>query len=144
MDFRSNSPVLTASTVVLNMIWWMVMIAAVGVGILHRDQCPLEPHIPVYLTVTGASGICSLLACFTWLITGSFWVYSVYPPSSSGWDRSCHRTTYMLAFTVTTLLWGAVGLCCCGSLLLCVFSRTCDRCTYETLDGSNEPAQTRT
>lgn len=82
---------------------------------------------------------------------GSSWVYSVYPPSYSGSDHSCHRITYMLAFTITTLLWVAVGfcficLCCCGSVLLCqsVFSRTSDRFTYETLDGSDEPGHDRT
>ncbi|XP_078811316.1 transmembrane protein 272-like [Oryzias latipes] len=176
MDSRTKHPVLTASFVVLNMIWWMVMAAAVGVGAMHLQLCPVEPKIPVYLTVMGASSICSLLASYlsvglknspvyrlsaavtvllkmfslAWLIAGSYWVYSVYPPSYSGSDRYCHRITYTLAFAVTTLLWVAVGLCltvcCCGSLFLGqdVFSRVYERFTYNTLNGSNEPGHVRT
>uniref|UniRef100_A0A3Q2P9A9 Uncharacterized protein n=1 Tax=Fundulus heteroclitus TaxID=8078 RepID=A0A3Q2P9A9_FUNHE len=157
----------------MNIIWWMLMIAAIGLGGLtfvlklqildsrgcnccicrsgatHLDSCPLQPNVPVYLIVMGATSLLSLvftysssgyqdgavhilsLACmtvlhifsFAWLIAGSSWVYSVYPPHYSGPGPYCHKTTYMFAFVVTTVLWAVMALVltcgCCFGLLTC-------------------------
>lgn len=51
---------------------------------------------------------------------GSVWTYPVYPPNYRSGPLYCQRTTYKLAFAVTTLLWVTVGLVfACG--LCCVF-----------------------
>ncbi|XP_032435839.1 transmembrane protein 272-like [Xiphophorus hellerii] len=149
MDYRPQGARLVAATVVMNMIWWMVMIAAIGLGATHMHRCTVQPNIPIYLVVLGASSLLSLvftyctsgfqdgalhvlsLACmtflhifsFAWLIAGSSWVYAVYPPNYSDKGLYCHKTTYQFAFVVTTLLWVAMALVficgCCISLLTC-------------------------
>ncbi|KAM9738455.1 transmembrane protein 272-like [Menidia menidia] len=149
MDFRPQGAVLIATLVVVNFIWWMVMIVAIGVGATHLNNCPVQPNIPIYLIVMGATSILSLsvtynisknkesainillTACmtvlhifsFSWLIAGTCWVYNIYPPNYSGTDNYCHMITYQFAFVVTTLLWVAmtiVFICgCCFGLLTC-------------------------
>ncbi|KAM4539883.1 transmembrane protein 272-like [Odontesthes bonariensis] len=148
MDFRPQGAVLIATLVVVNFIWWMVMIAAIGVGATHLDSCPVQPNIPIYLIVLGATSILSLSftynisankdsainivssACmtilhifnFAWLIAGTCWVYNIYPPNYTGPDR-CHKITYQFAFVVTTLMWVTMTLVficgCCFGLLTC-------------------------
>ncbi|XP_061598085.1 transmembrane protein 272-like [Cololabis saira] len=149
MDLRPQSSVLIATIVMVNIIWWMVMIAAIGVGATTLSLCPVQPYIPIYLLVLGASSIISLsatymsrtntdgavhtftLTCmvflhlfsFVWLIVGTCWIYSIYPPNYAGPDRHCHKTTYQFAFVVTTLLWVIMALVffCggCFALLTC-------------------------
>ncbi|XP_047238989.1 transmembrane protein 272-like [Girardinichthys multiradiatus] len=150
MDNRPQSAGLIATTVVMNIIWWMLMIAAIGLGAMHIDHCPVQPNVPVYLIVLGATSLLSLiftyssrgyqdgavhilsLACmtvlhifsFAWLIAGSSWIYAVYAPNYSGKERYCHKTTYLFAFVVTTLMWVAMTLilvctCCFALLTFC-------------------------
>ncbi|CAJ0934046.1 unnamed protein product, partial [Ranitomeya imitator] len=68
-------------------------------GVLYKDECPLNPLIPIYLIVSGASylltilllplknccrQLCAVLEGFLlifiicWLIAGSFWVFSIH------------------------------------------------------------------
>lgn len=150
MDVRPQNAVLFATIVVVNIIWWMLMIAAIGLGASHLNQCPVQPFIPIYLIVLGANSIIALsvtyncnnnkgnaihilgLLCmtvlhifsFVWLIAGTCWVYSVYPPSYSDKDRYCDKITYQFAFVITTLLWVTMSLvficgCCIGLLTCC-------------------------
>ncbi|KAF7653811.1 hypothetical protein LDENG_00078190 [Lucifuga dentata] len=148
MDAREQNPTLISSAVVVNIIWWMVMIAAIGIGAMHLGSCPIQPKIPIYLIVLGVSNILSLsltyiqrlnsegtaqclvttsvtllyFFTFCWLITGSVWVYAVYVPNSAGADNFCHKITYQFAFVVTTIVWVLLSLMfLCGGcfLLLC-------------------------
>ncbi|KAM6899992.1 uncharacterized protein FYW49_018107 [Xenentodon cancila] len=149
MDLRPQSAVLIATVVVVNIIWWMLMIAAIGLGATTLSLCPVQPYIPIYLLVLGAASILSLsvtyisrtntvgaahifssacmvilhLFSFAWLIAGTCWIYSVHPPNYTGPDQHCHKTTYQFAFVVTTLLWVIVSLVflCggCCALLTC-------------------------
>ncbi|XP_047461429.1 transmembrane protein 272-like [Mugil cephalus] len=149
-ESRSQSAEVIATTVVVNIIWWMVMIAAIVLGVVYLRQCPVQHLIPIYLLVMGASSIGSLCvtyirtalqdsACFLlitifmsllhifnlfWFVAGTYWVYSVYPPDYSPHTvRYCHKTTYLFAFIVNTIMWGAIALMfvcgCCGYLLIC-------------------------
>lgn len=137
MEGQQENGVAISIIVVTNFIWWMVMIAAIGLGIMHFYNCPVQPTIPIYLIVLGVSSLvaltltyiqnstkersirivtascCSLLHIFSffWFIVGTTWVYAIYPPSYSPADSSyCQRALYLFAFYITTLTWFIVFL----------------------------------
>ncbi|KAJ3608608.1 hypothetical protein NHX12_023140 [Muraenolepis orangiensis] len=131
----NNEPrgaVLLSVIVVLNIIIWMLMVTAIGLGTMHFHSCPAQPYIPIYLTVLGVSSLLlltltyfqspgkqgvvsplttaciSLLFLFNtcWLVAGTVWVYAIYPPSySAAEDRYCQKSVYQLAFYLTSLCW---------------------------------------
>ncbi|XP_050923336.1 transmembrane protein 272 [Lates calcarifer] len=149
VDFRPRSAGSISALVVVNIIWWMVMIAAIGMGTIHLGHCQVEPNIPIYLIVMGAASVISLCltytgafwddgaacvlssACiallhlftFCWFIAGTVWVYSVYPPSYTPGKHYCHKTVFQFAFIVTTFMWVVLSLMfvlgCCCAALAC-------------------------
>ncbi|KAM9340043.1 transmembrane protein 272-like [Symphorus nematophorus] len=153
LEIRLQGAALISVTVVLNIIWWMLMIAAIGLGATHLNSCPVEPRIPIYLIVLGSASLIALtvtylrsawddgcvcilssfctillhLYTFIWLITGSSWIYPIYPPNYTLGDkesRYCHRTIYLFAFIVTTLTWVSIAVmfvcgCCCLLVTCC-------------------------
>ncbi|XP_040908593.1 transmembrane protein 272-like isoform X1 [Toxotes jaculatrix] len=152
VENRSQNAVRISSVVVVNIIWWMVMIAGIAVGATHLSRCPVQPNIPIYLIVMGAASLLSLsltytsstctdgavhilsLVCtgflhfftFCWFIAGSVWVYSVYPPSyTPGEARYCHKTIFQFAFIVITVTWALMALIFfCGC---CFGALTCSK-----------------
>ncbi|KAG5852055.1 zgc:103586 isoform X1 [Anguilla anguilla] len=111
-------------------------------GALHLDECPQQPYIPIYLGVGGLLAVAAqlpylkccerrtderpalrsllkvykaliFLVLFGWFITGSVWVYSIYPPNydSSG-TVYCAKTLYLVAFWFTNIcyIFIAMGL----------------------------------
>uniref|UniRef100_A0A7N6ABY1 Uncharacterized protein n=1 Tax=Anabas testudineus TaxID=64144 RepID=A0A7N6ABY1_ANATE len=147
MQYEPRSAAQISGIVVLNIIWWMVMIAAIGIGATHLNNCPVQFFIPIYLIVMGASSILSLSLTYTkstwkegvvnilcsvcmtllhlfgfcWFIAGNVWVYSVFPPNySPEGPRYCHKTTYLFAFVFTTMMWASIALmiCCIGCFAL--------------------------
>ncbi|KAM3595731.1 uncharacterized protein V6R79_001837 [Siganus canaliculatus] len=137
VQFRHQNSVGISSAVVLNIIWWMVMIAAIGLGATHLSRCPVQPNIPIYLIVLGAASCISLALTYTrtgwddgcicivssacalvlhlftfgWLIAGTTWIYPVYPPTYvQGGTQYCDKITYQYAFVVTTLVWVLLAL----------------------------------
>ncbi|XP_064796562.1 transmembrane protein 272-like isoform X1 [Oncorhynchus masou masou] len=68
METSQRSPVLSSCLisiiVVLNIILWMFLMSAVGLGAMHLHDCPLQPYIPIYLLVIGLTSIASLLLAY--------------------------------------------------------------------------------
>ncbi|KAK6466435.1 transmembrane protein 272-like [Huso huso] len=88
-------------------------IAQIAIGSLYRNDCPVQPYIPIYLIVSGVFVlVLDLVSCvpqgqggeegatfcrnlintwnslaslflFIWFITGNVWIYSIYEPSYS-------------------------------------------------------------
>ncbi|KAM8882175.1 transmembrane protein 272-like [Synchiropus picturatus] len=85
--------------------------AKIAIGVMHLDECPAQPYIPIYLIVFGVFSILvSIISVlpwtrqdceertalggillvvrnlfntfiFAWFIAGSYWIYSIYAPS---------------------------------------------------------------
>ncbi|XP_053190884.1 transmembrane protein 272-like [Scomber japonicus] len=175
MEGRVQGATATSSLVVVNIIWWMVMIAAIGVGAAHINACPVQPFVPIYLSVLGAASIISLtltysqrmsesgiiyilistcmsflhIFTFCWIIAGSYWVYTVYPPNYTPGTRYCQKTTFQFAFVLTTLVWVIMALSfCCGGCYI-VFACCCGTLSarhrlspnHNTLYGATDGAQ---
>jgi hypothetical protein len=59
----------SAVTAVLSSIYFLIVlcimliipILELAIGAAYRDQCPINPNIPVYLIVTGACGIATIV-----------------------------------------------------------------------------------
>lgn len=155
VELRPRSAVQISALVVVNIIWWMVMIAAIGFGVKYLSECSVQPFIPIYLVVLGASSLLSLtltyssriwddgcvgvliivfmtllhLFSFAWFIAGTVWVYQIYPPNyiPEG-TLYCNKTAYLFAFVITTLVWAiSVLMFVCGC---CCGLLTC--CSYVT------------
>ncbi|KAM4017649.1 transmembrane protein 272-like isoform 1-T2 [Anomaloglossus baeobatrachus] len=81
------------------LVWFGLSIAMIAIGVKYKDKCRLQPLIPIYLIVAGASYLLTILLlplkCFfrqlcavlegfllifivCWLIAGSWWVFSIY------------------------------------------------------------------
>ncbi|XP_055053876.2 transmembrane protein 272 [Misgurnus anguillicaudatus] len=70
--------------------------------------------------------VCTFLFC--WLISGSVWIYSIYPPNYNQTmtaDLYCNKTLYLFAFWTTTVgyillaLFLLIGCCCCVGYCIC-------------------------
>ncbi|KAF3833990.1 hypothetical protein F7725_025194 [Dissostichus mawsoni] len=121
-----------------------VMIASLG--LTHLQRCPVEPILPIYLIVLGATTLLSLSmtyimtnregarvptcapsaspSCTSSVSAGSIWIYPIYPPNyTPGTAPYCHRVTYQFAFVITTIVWLATTLMfffgCCFAVLTC-------------------------
>jgi len=127
-----------SGTLILFFILNLIMLI---VGIIKRNECPIQKLIPIYLIVAGATGIVSKLLPFinrrinitliTYIIytlyifefvcmlIGSYWVYSIYKPNfNEGIRPYCSKTAYYLAFWLLTVNWVllaiTVVLICCA------------------------------
>jgi len=111
----------------------------VFIGTKYKDECPVEPLIPIYLIVAGACGLvgncCSCgaryqeggqreegsvnpiqlvvqLFVFAWFVCGSVWIYSNYEPNYADQESAdyCNKTLYLFAFWVTNSYYIISGL----------------------------------
>nr|XP_023688227.1 uncharacterized protein LOC111854478 isoform X4 [Paramormyrops kingsleyae] len=133
----------------MNILPALLPLSMIALGSLHINDCPKQPYIPIYLLVFGVVGIllqvqyflgkfctqcqnpvaewlstgCRLLLCLfavCWLITGSVWVYSIFPPNYESPRKPdyCEKTMYLFAFwsnnaiyvfTVLMIIYSACG-----------------------------------
>merc|ERR1712183_236949 len=133
----------TCCTIVFLGLFSAIPIAMICMGALHKDQCPMEPWIPIFMIVGGAVslvtmilgimltaakasdkggvviGVTILLALvglftFGWYIAGSVWVFSKW----SDWDQlkkagGCYNDLYLFAFSLLIVFW-VCGPCGAG------------------------------
>ncbi|XP_073461287.1 transmembrane protein 272-like [Aquarana catesbeiana] len=118
-------------------IWIGLSIAMIVMGVINKDKCPIQPYIPIFLLVTGATHLaavalllvrsifetCSMILegligtfSFAWFITGSVWVFKVYKE----YEGQCDKDLYLFAFGILLLEYVLLGLalicpCLCGS-----------------------------
>ncbi|KAF7706339.1 hypothetical protein HF521_019593 [Silurus meridionalis] len=124
MESKEINTAYISCIVMLNLIAWMLLVTAVGLGAIHYNECPIQPHIPIYLIVIGACGLILLMLAYwmntlregfwkqicilcvlclsvfsiIWLITGSVWIYSINPPNfnSSAVEDFCQKSLYIM------------------------------------------------
>ncbi|XDV18950.1 hypothetical protein PO909_024540 [Leuciscus waleckii] len=146
--------------VIINMIAWMILITATGLGTIHFHECPVQPKLPVYMTVIGATGLLSLLLMYLrntlddcplarfctafilmlcvfivcWFIAGTYWIYSVYPPSndSTRTGNHCQRTLYLFAFWFNNICFLCVSMLFVFCLYTILYNCTVVVCTDRT------------
>ncbi|KAM9302148.1 transmembrane protein 272-like [Gastrophryne carolinensis] len=108
-------------------VWLGLSTAMIVMGALYKDQCPIQPYIPIFLLVTGASHlaviavlflkfvseICSMVLegiigifSFAWFIVGSIWVFKVYPE----YEGNCNKELYLFAFGILCVEYVLIGL----------------------------------
>uniref|UniRef100_A0A8C5G1U3 Uncharacterized protein n=1 Tax=Gouania willdenowi TaxID=441366 RepID=A0A8C5G1U3_GOUWI len=111
---------------------YILMALCYIIGAIYLGKCPVQPNIPIYLIVlglttiviltlsyimlargkdflTGCGAACIYIFSFGWFITGTRWIYAVYPPSyTPGTDGYCHKGLYQFAFILTSLQWAAI------------------------------------
>ncbi|XP_069596570.1 transmembrane protein 272-like isoform X2 [Ranitomeya imitator] len=130
-------------------VWIGLAIASIAIGAIYKDDCPIQPLIPIFLLVSGvthlvavlllfirgALGVCSLILegligmfTFAWFITGSIWVFSLY--SKGKGPDLCNETLYYFAFGFLIFEYVIIGL----SLILPCISCSLKICFYERLE----------
>ncbi|CAI9600197.1 unnamed protein product, partial [Staurois parvus] len=106
-------------------------------GAVYKDKCPIQPYIPIFLMVTGATHLaaflillvrsvfetCSMILegligtfSFAWFITGSVWVFKIYKE----YEGQCDKDLYLFAFGILLCEYVLIGLallcpCFCGT-----------------------------
>ncbi|KAM3918762.1 transmembrane protein 272-like [Leptodactylus fuscus] len=135
--------------IITGTVWFGLAIASVVIGAIYKDNCPIQPRIPIFLMVTGGTHLafvlffflrCFLEICsivlegmigifsFVWFIIGSVWVFGVYS-QYKGPDQ-CDEILYYFAFAFLIFEYVIIGL---GLIVPCC---TCSLRTfwYERLD----------
>ena len=51
----------SACCLIILPILLIIPVIEIGIGAAYRDQCTINPNIPVYLIVTGACGVASII-----------------------------------------------------------------------------------
>ncbi|KAG8437858.1 hypothetical protein GDO86_008526 [Hymenochirus boettgeri] len=125
------------------LLWTALSIAMIVIGSMHVGNCPAEPNIPIYLIVAGTFHLIAFLLiplklvaenlayilesiiglfCFCWFITGSVWVFRIYPDN----PRGCNDLVYNFAFGILIFEYIFIALtifviclctCCAGVLV---------------------------
>ncbi|XP_068116359.1 transmembrane protein 272-like [Hyperolius riggenbachi] len=115
-------------TQILSYIIWMgLSVAMIVMGAIYQHNCPIQPYIPIFLIVMGAThllacillflrpvlGVCIMvlegfigLFSLAWFIAGSVWVFKIYKE----YEGFCQRDLYLFAFSILIIQYVAIGL----------------------------------
>ncbi|KAM3920593.1 transmembrane protein 272-like [Leptodactylus fuscus] len=98
-------------------------------GGLYKDDCLIQPNIPIFLLVTGVTHflisfilllriLCHLFSqfldtvifafMFCWFITGSFWIFDMFDQK----DGKCAPSLYLFAYGTMAFEWIILWLAC--------------------------------
>ncbi|XP_044126834.1 transmembrane protein 272-like [Bufo gargarizans] len=112
-------------------IWFGVNIAMAVLGVIHIDNCPNQPYVPIYMIVAGITDalICLLYplklffrkvviaveyVLFTfsacWLIPGGIWIFGMH-------KESCHTTVYLFTFAMVIIKCITLGFFAIGVIV---------------------------
>lgn len=118
-------------------IWTAIGVAFIVVGAIHKNDCPVQGYIPIFMIVAGAFSFaywiilplrcfCPMLGnilailvglfVFAWFIAGSVWVFGVYRPSNA----QCHTGMYLFVFSILIIQWIFIGFGVFGAILSCL------------------------
>ncbi|XP_062849302.1 transmembrane protein 272-like [Trichomycterus rosablanca] len=125
---------------------FILCIFLINLGAKYLNECSQQNYIPVFLIVGGVFGIiifllscltyiigflCLILNCLAiafsicWFITGSVWIYTIYPPNYNSTVADvpyCDKTLYQFAFWITTLAYVVLAIAflkiCCLAIIL--------------------------
>ncbi|XP_066440239.1 transmembrane protein 272-like [Eleutherodactylus coqui] len=110
-------------------VWIILGNAMIVMGSVYKDDCIIQPNIPIFLLVTGVthfviSAILLLrvllhlfsifldtaifLFMFCWFITGSFWVFPMFDQK----EEKCAKNLYLFAYGTMTFEWITLWLAC--------------------------------
>ncbi|KAF2905379.1 hypothetical protein ILUMI_00797 [Ignelater luminosus] len=138
---KANHPTVSGTLIIL----LILDIAMLVVGIIKKNECPVEDRIPIYLIVAGAVGIVSKILPFinrkleftlvtyviyllylfeiVWAVVGSVWVYKIYQPNYNELlPLHCNRELYLFTFWILTIRWILVALSFVLGCCYCCFS----------------------
>ncbi|XP_063801208.1 transmembrane protein 272-like isoform X2 [Pseudophryne corroboree] len=98
-------------------VWIGLSIAMIVMGAIYKNDCPIQPYIPIFLLVTGITHLvaifvlflrivletCSLVLeallgtfSFAWFIAGCVWVFKLY----NYYEGFCNQSLYLFAFGI--------------------------------------------
>ncbi|XP_058637659.1 transmembrane protein 272-like [Onychostoma macrolepis] len=81
--------------------------------------------------------VSTFLLC--WMICGSVWIYSIYPPNYNQTvtgEPYCNKTLYLFAFWTTTLAYIALGLALLSGCCVCICACIC--CASSGVEAQHE------
>ncbi|XP_056383315.1 transmembrane protein 272-like [Hyla sarda] len=110
-------------------IWIGLSIALIVMGAIYKDECPIQPSIPIFLMVTGVTHLvivslfflkCGIDICisilegliglfsFVWFIIGSIWVFSLFHEHKA--PEQCDQNLYFFAFGFLIFEYVCIGI----------------------------------
>ncbi|XP_073410786.1 uncharacterized protein [Dendrobates tinctorius] len=86
--------------------WTVMSISMIAMGAVYKDNCPLQPFIPIYLMVSGVTMLVAVLLYFLefmWniysrVLGGSVWVFGVVSEYED--PAQCNDAVYYFTFAM--------------------------------------------
>ncbi|KAL4006815.1 chitin synthase [Sarotherodon galilaeus] len=127
------------------------------VGLVHINDCRINPFIPIYLSGYGFIAVfwlaskkwcniifwsVSITGVFIWFILGTIYIYSAYQPdynkNTKDPDHYCDKTLYLFAFWTTNLAFVLLAVLVCSCFLAIYFMTDIIDGEAQTLLGDNQ------
>ncbi|XP_077143604.1 uncharacterized protein LOC143806687 [Ranitomeya variabilis] len=110
-------------------VWIMLGISMIVMGGLYKNDCLIQPKIPIFLLGTGVThvvistilllrilrhlfSVCldnvMFVLIFCWFAAGSFWIFNMFDQK----EGKCATNLYLFAYGVMTFEWIVLWLAC--------------------------------